>query len=108
MDTPAMEQERVNVPAPEQEFRALPFTFAKQFGVLLAGEGDGTIAYHSQTLAPHVISELRRYIGCTFALKSIDDAEFQRRLNHIYMQNSRRPSLMRRLGDAGLYQKEDF
>jgi len=88
VDTPAMEQERVNVPAPEQGFRALPFTFAKQFGVLLVAEGDGTIAYHSQTLAPHVISELRRYIGCTFALKSIDDAEFQRRLSQAYQRDN--------------------
>lgn len=83
-----MEQEGVNVPAPEQGFRALPFTFAKQFGVLLAAEGDGTIAYHAQTLAPHVISELRRYIGCTFSLKPIDDAEFQRRLSQAYQRDN--------------------
>ncbi len=66
----------------------LPFTFAKQFGVLLDCSGPETLVYHQGQPGLSVITELRRYLGTPFKLQPVAEAEFQRRLTLAYQRGN--------------------
>ncbi len=76
--------------APEQE-RALvrlPFTFAKTHGVLLDGGVQPPMVYHQILPSIAVLTELRRYLGCSFELRAISEDEFQKRLSQSYQRGN--------------------
>ena len=66
----------------------LPFTFAKQFNVLLEREdGQPRVIYQGR---PDIgmLTELRRVIGEPFTLDSVPEEEFQRRLSLAYQRGN--------------------
>ena len=62
----------------------LPYGFARANGVAVAA-GDGDIAVALRSGAdPTVLIEVRRYLGCSFTLRQVDSAEFDRLLHERY------------------------
>ncbi|MEH6593353.1 MAG: ATPase, T2SS/T4P/T4SS family, partial [Halioglobus sp.] len=66
----------------------LPFTYAKQYGVLLDRSSEPLTVVHLGTPAANVLAELRRYLGSPFELHAVADAEFQRRLTLGYQRGN--------------------
>lgn len=66
----------------------LPFTFAKQFGVLLDSSSKPPVVVHLAFPSANVLAELRRYLGAPFELQGVADAEFQRRLTLGYQRGN--------------------
>ncbi len=66
----------------------LPFTFAKQFGVLLDSSSKPPVIVHLGFPSATVLAELRRYLGGPFELQAVADAEFQRRLTLGYQRGN--------------------
>ena len=60
---------------------ALPFAYAKLNSVLLEEEGGKPVVVHLGQPALEVLTELRRILGGPFALQSVSEDEFQRRLS---------------------------
>ncbi|HEY7776544.1 MAG TPA: type II secretion system ATPase GspE [Kineobactrum sp.] len=67
---------------------ALPFSYAKQYGVLLQPQAGVAIVYHRTALDEQVLLELRRWLGAPFRLEAVADAEFQRRLTQAYQRDN--------------------
>ena len=67
---------------------ALPFGFAKQYGVLVHGRAEGVVVSYRVEPGPQVLLELRRWLGCPFALEAVSEAEFQRRLSLAYQRDN--------------------
>jgi general secretion pathway protein E len=66
----------------------LPFTFAKQHGVLLdASNRDRTVVVHQGQLSLQVLAELRRRLGRPFELESVSGEEFKKRLTLAYQRD---------------------
>ena len=76
--------------APATESRArrdLPFTYAQQYGVLLDETADGSpLVVHTGQLQLQVLTELRRHLGGPFALQSLSEEDFKRRLTLAYQR----------------------
>jgi general secretion pathway protein E len=68
--------------------RNLPFTYAKNFGVLLDRSGEPPVIVHRGLPGVAVLAELRRYLGSAFELQTVADAEFQRRLTLGYQRGN--------------------
>jgi len=68
--------------------RALPFGFAKQYGVLVHSRPEGFVVSHRAQPGPQVLLELRRWLGRAFALEAVSEAEFQRRLSLAYQRDN--------------------
>lgn len=67
----------------------LPFTFAQQHGVLLDAAEDGaTLVVHAGEPKLEVLTELRRLLGGSFALQSVPESDFKRRLTLAYQRNN--------------------
>jgi len=64
----------------------LPFTYAKENGVLLDASSDMPVIVHRGEPVAAVLAELRRYLGCVYELQPVSDAEFQRRLTLGYQR----------------------
>ena len=80
LDVPAVEKARA--PA------SLPFTYAKQYGVLLESSEHGEpLIVHERPLSVQVLSELRRLIGGAFKIQDVPEAEFQKRLTLAYQRD---------------------
>ncbi len=76
------------VPPAEAALSGLPFTFAKQFNVLLEREeGRPRVIYQGQPDIG-VLAELRRVLGEPFSLDSVPEDEFQRRLSIAYQRGN--------------------
>ena len=67
----------------EETVRSLPFTFAKQHGILLQ-DGETPRILHQAPLSVPLLAELRRYLGEPFALEEVGEEQFQRRLTQLY------------------------
>ncbi|PLW81927.1 type II secretion system protein GspE [Kineobactrum sediminis] len=67
---------------------ALPFSYAKQYGVLLQPQANGAVVYHRSTVGEQVLLELRRWLGGPFRLEPVTEAEFQRRLTQAYQRDN--------------------
>jgi general secretion pathway protein E len=67
---------------------SLPFTFAKQFGVLLDTAGEHPVIVHQGFPGATVLAELRRFVGTVFELQEVSDSEFQRRLTLGYQRGN--------------------
>ena len=68
---------------------SLPFTFAQQYAVLLDAADDGSaVVVHTGQPAVLVLSELRRMLGGSFALKDVSESDFKRRLTLAYQRNN--------------------
>ena len=68
---------------------SLPFGFAKQHGVLLSWEMEGSpLVYCEKQPDLQVIAELRRFLGCRFQLQTVSSQEFQRRLTQTYQRGN--------------------
>jgi general secretion pathway protein E len=70
---------------------SLPFTFAQQYGVLLAQSEPLTILYREE-LPLTVLTELRRYLGRSFVLEAVPEHDFQRRLTLAYQRDNNQAS----------------
>lgn len=66
----------------------LPFTFAKQYGVLLDSSSESPVIVHLGFPTASVLAELRRYLGEPFELQAVEDQEFQRRLTLGYQRGN--------------------
>ncbi len=67
----------------------LPFTFAQQNGVLLDAADDGSpLIVHSGEPPIQVLTELRRFLGRSYSLQSVSEADFKRRLTLAYQRNN--------------------
>ena len=67
---------------------SLPFTFAKQYGVLLdAGEDGRPLVVHEGVLSLQVLTELRRRVGGSFQLVDVSADEFKKRLTLAYQRD---------------------
>jgi general secretion pathway protein E len=75
----------VSIPVPIDPVSAIPYGFARKFGVLLheAGAGPLTVALRDGA-DPAVLIELRRHIRQSFAVERADVAAFDRLLSDIY------------------------
>ncbi len=83
------ETELEAVPVPETAAgRGLPFSFAKQHGVLLDREETPPVVYCLARPPLQVLVELRRFLGGTFELMPVSEAEFQRRLTLAYQRGN--------------------
>ncbi len=67
--------------------RSLPFTFAQQQRVLLVDGSEGPQVLAEGQPSLRVLTELRRFLGEPFALKSVAADEFQRRLAVVYQRD---------------------
>ncbi len=74
--------------AGSEEHRALPFGFAKQFGVLVHDRPGGAVVSCRAQPGPQVLLELRRWLGRPFALETVSEADFQRRLSQAYQRDN--------------------
>ncbi len=68
--------------------RSLPFTYAKQYGVLLEETAEESVIVHQGQPGMQVLTELRRYLGGPFRLQGVTDQEFQRRLTIAYQRDN--------------------
>ncbi len=66
----------------------LPFAFAKAHGVLLDGNAHPPLVFHQSLPSVTVLTELRRYLGCSFELQAITESEFQKRLSQSYQRGN--------------------
>ena len=66
----------------------LPFAFAKTHGVLLDGDAHPPLVFHQSLPSVAVLTELRRYLGCSFELRAITESEFQKRLAQSYQRGN--------------------
>ncbi len=79
----------------------LPFTFAKRHGVIATTQDEhhATVCHHT-ALKPHIITEIRRFLGVPLQLKAISLAEFDRLLTmHYEQQASQTMQAMEGIGD---------
>jgi general secretion pathway protein E len=69
--------------------RSLPFTYAKQHGVLLDDASDEMPSIvHLGQPPMQVLTELRRWLGGPYHLQSVSEEEFQRRLTQAYQRDN--------------------
>jgi len=68
--------------------RHLPFTFAKQHGVLLNTTSTPPVVAWQTMPTLSVLTELRRYLGGSFVLEEVSEAEFQKRLSQGYQRGN--------------------
>lgn len=68
--------------------RVLPFTYAKQNGVLLDFSGERPVVVHQGPPGIEVLTELRRYLGSPFELQNVSETDFQRRLTLAYQRDN--------------------
>jgi general secretion pathway protein E len=66
----------------------LPFTFAKQNGVLLDSSGPVPLISYCTPPSISVLTELRRYLGVVFQSRQVSAAEFQRLLTLAYQRGN--------------------
>jgi general secretion pathway protein E len=67
---------------------SLPFTFAKQYGVLVQPGPQGPLVMHCRQPSVEVLTELRRALGGPFELRSVSETEFQRQLTRGYQRSN--------------------
>ncbi len=85
------EPEAVGELVPDQapgEPRSLPFTYAKQNGVLLDFSQPEPLVVCQGTPGLAVLTELRRHLGGPFELQAVSDQDFQRRLTLAYQRGN--------------------
>ena len=68
--------------------RVLPYSFAKQKGVLLHTEGDVLSVWYKGVLSTPTLLELQRFLQRDFQLKKISNEEFQQALTRAYESKS--------------------
>ncbi len=81
----------VSLAVPEgtvESLRGLPFTYAKQNGVLLDFSGAGPVVMHQWPPGIEVLTELRRYLGQPFTMQEVSESDFQRRLTLAYQRDN--------------------
>jgi general secretion pathway protein E len=76
-------------PLPERVVPAsLPFSYAKQNGVLLDQNQGEVVVIHQGAPGIDVLTELRRVLGGAFRLQGVSEADFQRRLSIAYQRDN--------------------
>ncbi len=75
----------------EESVRSLPFTFAKQHGILLQ-DGEVPTILHQGPLTVPLLAELRRYLGGPFAIEQLGEDQFQRHLTQLYQRDNNEAS----------------
>jgi general secretion pathway protein E len=74
----------------EQSRKQLPYTFAKQHGIVLSAYDTdrGAELAHLKTTSLAAIAETQRFLHCPIRLKLVEASEFQTILAHIYQAQS--------------------
>jgi len=76
-------------PDPAEVGARLPFSFAKQHGVLVEPAADGNlVVYHRGTPATDVLIELRRVLGRAYRPEPLTAEAFQLRLSRAYQRDN--------------------
>ncbi|MFN2328163.1 MAG: type II secretion system ATPase GspE [Chromatocurvus sp.] len=76
-------------PAADRIGGRLPFSYAKQHGVLVESpQGSEPVVYHRESLSADVLIELRRVLGRTYHLQSLAPDAFQQRLSKAYQRDN--------------------
>ena len=76
-------------PEPAEVGTRLPFSFAKQHGVLVEPAADGSlVVYHRGTPATEVLIELRRVLGRAYHTEALTAEAFQLRLSRAYQRDN--------------------
>lgn len=75
--------------ANEEKSQKLPYTFAKNYGILVGEiKNETALIYHLPGTPLHAFSEAKRMLQCTLDLKQVDEQVFQKHLAHIYQSKS--------------------
>jgi general secretion pathway protein E len=85
---PADSPEQVALEPATDPVSGLPFTYAKQFGVLLERDSGHPLLVHEGHPGVAVLAEMRRLLGEPFELRAVSEAEFQRRLSLAYQRGN--------------------
>lgn len=86
---------------PEPDFQ-LPFSFAREQGVLLEHESGKTHLYHLPTMSLDAFMEVQRAIGTDFIAEEVEEDSFRRRLTTAYQSSDNEASLVAENLDADL------
>ena len=72
----------------EQINAALPFSFARRFGVFLDPQAEAPVLCHRPDIAPQVLAEVTRLLQMPFECRALSDDQFDRELALAYQRDS--------------------
>lgn len=72
----------------EQANTALPFSFARRFGVFLDPQAAAPVLCHRPGVAPQVLAEVTRMLQASFECRALSDDQFDRELVLAYQRDS--------------------
>ena len=84
----------------ERKPQKLPFSFARDHGVLVQWHESSLVLVHRGELRPQILLEIRRVLRQSFAVQTLDDAQFAQQLTKEYQRDaSEAQQLMEDLGN---------
>ncbi|MEW7314798.1 type II secretion system ATPase GspE [Buttiauxella gaviniae] len=84
----------------ERKQQKLPFSFARDHGVLVQWHESSPVLVHRGELRPQILLEIRRVLRQSFAVQTLDDAQFAQQLTKEYQRDaSEAQQLMEDLGN---------
>ncbi|MFA5959070.1 MAG: GspE family T2SS ATPase variant LspE [Tatlockia sp.] len=75
-------------PTEESVKKRLPYTFAKNQGVIVVPQGEQFLVYHLAEPSLPVLAEVKRFFEAELVLKEVDEQEFQQHLAQLYQSKS--------------------
>ncbi len=66
----------------------LPFTFARQYGVILLQQAESMRLLYIDSISPSILLEVQRAVGCDFITESVTKEKFEQCLVTCYQQDS--------------------
>ena len=81
---------------------SLPFSFARENGVLLESDNDGLVLYHLSDIKLDTFVEVQRVAGCEFRTELLAEDDFRKYLTHSYQRSDNEASLVAEDMDADL------
>ena len=88
VDNPPLIDDVVHAVQGGQLSTRLPFSFAKRFGVIVEGQGDGLTLVYREGLSATALMEVQRHLSAPFNMVVVGDDEFNRRLGLAYQSDS--------------------
>ncbi len=76
----------------DQHKKHLPFAFATGFGVVLDYVDASPVLYYKTDIQLDVLSEVRRFLGCSFQTEELNEDDFQRHLTLAYQKSDNEAS----------------
>ena len=75
-------------PEPRPPLKALPFSFARRFGVFFDPAADTPVLCHRPGIAPQVLAEVTRILQGPFECRAVPAENFDKALAHAYQRDS--------------------